>query len=438
MPYVDAQNGYALHLASGAGAPQRKPDGFQPGQPSLAFDGTDQHLVLQAQAVGALQMGGVSTSVTVAAWVKRRGDTNSAIAGIWPEDAQNPQRQYALFVNLALYGGDDRVCGHVSADGQVTPGYPYMRDYAWNARRIAPDGSDGWRFAVFTYDGSDIRSYLDGGFEPVPSYTDIEGQTAPANPRPYSAGLNPTPAEFTVGAVRLTGGYGNFLHGEIAKLRVWDRALSPTEIRTLYLAERPAVQPLFRDAFRTGTKVASRALGWRSFQGSACVETTDHVPGDSAPEVYNFAGSSAGNGGYLARSANAVGIGACIYNGFSQAPLRFQDLQALTWVMNNATVTSGVRVLMQVGGQWVASATSFNCIAAHTAQDWSTGETFAYPLARDAAQWRPVTLEPGLALSLGPVLHADLEGDAVQAFGFLCDDMLDGTMRIDEVQLIAA
>ena len=77
--------------------------------------------------------------------------------------------------------------------------------------------------------------------------------------------LNPTPAEFTVGAVRLTGGYGNFLHGEIAKLRVWDRALSPTEIRALYLAERPAGQPLFRDTFRTGTKVASRALGWRSY-----------------------------------------------------------------------------------------------------------------------------------------------------------------------------
>ncbi|WP_224826702.1 LamG domain-containing protein [Cognatishimia sp. MH4019] len=436
LPYVDQQNGLALNLATVASAPVRKPDGFRPGVASLAFDGTDQHLTVPANMVGALQMGGAASGVTVAAWVRRRGDTNSAIAGIWPEDAQNPQRQYALFVNLALYGGDDRVCGHVSADGQVTPGYPYMRDYAWNARRIAPDGSDGWRFAVFTYDGSQICSYLDGGFEAIPRYTDIEGQTGPANPRPYTAGLNPTPAEFTVGAVRLTGGYGNFLHGEIAGLRVWDRALSQAEISTLYQAERPLSQPLFHDAFRTGVKVPTRDLGWRSFQGSTCSETTDRAPGDQSPEVYNFAGSGAGHGGYLARSPSAAGIGAGFYGGFLQAPLPLQDVGAVKWVMNNASPTAGVRVLLRISGRWVASTTNFHCTGDHTAQDWSEVEAFTCPLTRGASHWRAVTLVPEEALSLGAPLSADLQGHALEAFGFLCDDTVDGTLRIDQVELV--
>ena len=436
-PYVDHQNGHALAVAAGATAPLRKPDGFRPGIARLAFDGTDQHLVIAENALGRLQMGGAATQVTVAAWVKRTGATNAAIAGIWPEAVQDPQRQYALFVNLALYGGDDRVCGHVSGDGQVTPGYPYMRDYAWNARRIAPDGSDGWRFAVFTYDGAAIRSYLDGGVEAVPSYTDIEGQTGPANPRPYSAGLNPRPAEFTVGAVRLSGGYGNFLKGEIAGLRVWDRALSQTEIRALFLAERPATQPLFHDDFRTGVKVASRALGGRSFQGSTGTETTDLVPGDPVPEVYNFAGSGAGHGGYLARSASAIGIGAAVYDGFQNAPLRFQEAASITWLMNNSAPSCAVRVLLRVSGKWVASDATFSCSAAHTAKDWTGAEPFSLVLTRTASQWRRVTLEPGVALSLGAPVSSDIAGNTLEAFGFLCDNTQPGTVRIDALRLTA-
>ena len=437
-PYVDTRHGLALSVASGATAPLRKTDGFGPGVASLAFDGTDQHLVIPATATGPLQIGGVADGDTVAAWVNRTGDTNAAIAGIWPEDAADPQRQYALFLNLALYGGDDRVCGHVSKTGAPTPGYPYTRDYSWNARRLEPDGSDGWRFAVFTYDGSHIRSYLDGCFERVPSYTDIEGASGPANPYPFSAGLNQTPAEFTVGGVRLTGGYGNFLHGEIAKLRVWDRALSAAEISQLFQADRLAGRPLFLDSFRTVEKVSSRALGWRSFLGAGCVETTDLAPGDSVPEMYNFAGAGAGQGGYLARTTAATGIGAGYFDGCRAAPLHWDDVASIKWSMNNAAPVDTVRVLVRANGVWYASAGEFSCTASHTAQDWSNAEHFSLSVSRAAAFWRAVTLEPGDGLALGQVLESDMTADTLEAFGFLCDDTGSGTVRIDDLTLVAA
>ncbi|MEL6596925.1 MAG: hypothetical protein AAFQ47_13370, partial [Pseudomonadota bacterium] len=57
-PYVDHQNGHPLAVGAGATAPLRKPDGFRPGIASLAFDGTDQHLVIAENALGRLQMGG--------------------------------------------------------------------------------------------------------------------------------------------------------------------------------------------------------------------------------------------------------------------------------------------------------------------------------------------------------------------------------------------
>lgn len=433
-PYLDRIAGHALELA-GDSAPVRHADGFAPGVASLGFDGTDQHLAIAATAVGDLQMGGQSDQVTVAAWVKRRGDTNAAIAGIWPEDAADPQRQYALFVNLDLYGGDDRVCGHVSRIGAPEAPYHYVRDYSWNARRIAPEG-DGWRLAVMTYDGAQVRSYLDGCFEPVASYTDVQGVTGPANPYPFAAGLNPTPAEFTVGAVRLTGGYGNFLHGDLARLRVWRRALSATEVRQVYLSERPAAQPLFHQSFRTTGKAAPSALGWHSFQGAQCHDVSDITPGQTAPDVYHFAGAAAGSGGYLARTGLAQGSGAAFYAGLATAPLPLMPGAVMSWSMNNASISDGVRTLIKVNGAWFASAASFACQTSHSATDWTTAERFSHPLGRTPALWRAVTLAPGNALALGPPPSAPLSGNWLEAFGFFMDTTATAPVRIDDLSIV--
>jgi len=95
---------------------------------------------------------------------------------------------------------------------------------------------------AFTYDGQHIRSYLNGEFgnrEPelidhtkgFPGYS--EGITHSKNPYFYPDGMGNNGSDFTVGAVLLARGMGNYFRGQIGGLAVFDRALSGEEIRRL-------------------------------------------------------------------------------------------------------------------------------------------------------------------------------------------------------------
>jgi hypothetical protein len=78
----------------------------------------------------------------------------------------------------------------------------------------------------FTYDGAYARAYLNGEL-------DIrEGR----NPFHYPRGLydgGADGADFTVGAVSRSGEPGNFFHGVLGWVAVFDRALSDEEIKEL-------------------------------------------------------------------------------------------------------------------------------------------------------------------------------------------------------------
>lgn len=193
---------------------------------------------------GALNITG-SGKLTVIAWVKRQpkvGFTsangnaeNSAefIAGMWNE--RDVTRQYGLYVNLPFYGGGNQVCGHVSVDGGPTPGYPFSRDYSAN---VTPVPTGQWSTIAFTYDGTWVKSYLNGVFEARPTFTDNLGHTYSKNPYYYPQGLydglGPKGgADFTVGAVTWDGFIHNRFVGLIGGVAVFDRALSDAEISSL-------------------------------------------------------------------------------------------------------------------------------------------------------------------------------------------------------------
>jgi hypothetical protein len=197
------------------------------------FDGVGDYLVIAAGDVGELHLGRAGDACTVVAWIWRRQPGIHFVAGIWQEDDRDPRRQYGLFVSLPLYGGDQRVCGHVSRMGGPTPGYPYSRDYSATERTVPLER---WCCVGFTYDGREALSYLDGRADLRPHYTDPLGNTYAKNPYRFEDGLNGTAADFTVGAVRLTGAMGNFLDGRLGGLAVYDRPLAPHEMEALHLA----------------------------------------------------------------------------------------------------------------------------------------------------------------------------------------------------------
>jgi hypothetical protein len=202
---------------------------------SLRFGGQN-WLSIPAESIGRLNVGATTGQVTVSAWVLNEDTNGGAVAGIWREDTVNPGRSYCLFYDLPYYNGDERVVGHVSRTGGATPGYPFSKDYSTSAETISRSGV--WEHYAFTYDGTQAISYLNGkGTYRAPgSFTDPDGNihTEVKNPYQFPFGMNDAPAEFTVGGVKLTAGYGNLIRGYVADLRVYDVALTPQQIQELY------------------------------------------------------------------------------------------------------------------------------------------------------------------------------------------------------------
>lgn len=220
--------------------PETVEDGPVSGQ-SVSLDGHD-FLFIPYEQTGALNLH--TNAVTVMAWVKWTGEQIGFVGGMWNEYQDGGKRQYGLFVSLPHYNGADQVCGHISKNGGPTPPFPYSIDYSASKQTVPPGE---WSCVAFTYDGEYIRSYFNGvceardpelidhtvGFEGYP-----DGLVQSKNPYYYPDGMGDNGSDFTVGAVLLHSGMGNFFKGQIGGLAVFDRALTDSEILCLYEASR--------------------------------------------------------------------------------------------------------------------------------------------------------------------------------------------------------
>ncbi len=211
------------------------PDGPLSGH-SLSLNGS-QYLYIPYEDARGLNI--KTNEVTVIAWVKWMGE-KGFVAGMWNEYEEGGKRQYGLFISLPHYNGKDQVCGHISKMGGPTPPFPYSIDYSASKQVVTPNT---WECIAFTYDGEFIRSYLNGvfeerepelinntrGFEGYP-----EGLIQSKNPYYYPDGMGNNGSDFTVGAVRLESGMGNFFKGQIGGIAVFNRALNDTEILNIH------------------------------------------------------------------------------------------------------------------------------------------------------------------------------------------------------------
>jgi hypothetical protein len=200
--------------------------------------GNKAYLKIENTKTGALNIYGDGQGVTVIAWVKWEGSTGF-VGGMWNEYQDGGKRQYGLFVSLPHYNGRDQVCGHISETGKPTPPFPYSIDYSASKQQVAKNQ---WQCVAFTYDGEWIKSFLNGdfqsrepeliehtkGFDGFP-----DGIIQSKNPYHFPDGMGNNGSDFTVGAVLLKSGMGNYFNGLIGGLAVFNRALSKNEINTL-------------------------------------------------------------------------------------------------------------------------------------------------------------------------------------------------------------
>jgi len=225
-------------LKEGNGKVERVTDGPVSGY-SLQLDGTN-YLTLPNRKTGQLNIHGQDQAVTVVAFVKWTGEQTGFVGGMWNEYQDGGKRQYGLFVSLPYYNGANQVCGHISQTGKPTPPFPYSIDYSASPQEVP---ANEWCCIAFTYDGTHIRSLLNGEFRERPperikhtqgfeGYPD--GLTQSKNPYHFPDGMGDNGSDFTVGAVLLKRGMGNFFKGQIGGLAVFDRALTEGEINKFY------------------------------------------------------------------------------------------------------------------------------------------------------------------------------------------------------------
>lgn len=224
-------------LTEASGEIKRVEEGPLSGYSAL-FEGNN-FMSLPNEMTGKLNIHGKNRGVTVVAWIKWDGIQTGFIGGMWNEYQDGGKRQYGLFVSLPHYNGKDQVCGHISWSGKPTPPFPYSIDYSASKQTVS---AGEWNCVAFTYDGQYIKSYLNGvfetrepelirntkGFEGYP-----EGLIQSKNPYYFPHGMGNNGSDFTVGAVLLKSGMGNFFKGLIGGLAVFDRALSENEIKSL-------------------------------------------------------------------------------------------------------------------------------------------------------------------------------------------------------------
>jgi hypothetical protein len=201
---------------------------------SVELDGKQGFLSIPHANSGNLDI--KTNQVTVMGWVKWEGGTGF-VAGKWNEYTDGGKRQYGLFVSLPHYNGGDQVCGHISKNGGPTPPFPYSIDYSASPQTVPKSE---WVCVAFTYDGTWIKSYLNGKFETreperikhtqgfLPDKPD--GLIQSKNPYHYPDGMGLNQSDFTVGGVQLKKGMGNFFKGRIGGIAVFDRALTASEM----------------------------------------------------------------------------------------------------------------------------------------------------------------------------------------------------------------
>lgn len=228
--YPDFRGNFALRDAN-ASVKRVSGDGVF-GAACLEFNGENSYLVLPKQEVGALD---ITKKVTVVAWVKRAsGKHNCFVAGLWNEHSDGGKRQYGLFVSLPYYNGADKVCGHISKSGKATAPFPYSVDYSASPEKVEVGK---WVQVAMTYDGREIKSYVDGKFtasqpeliEHTKGFAGYpDGLVQRKNPYYFPHGMASNGSDFTVGSVLLKSGMGNFFHGRIAGVAVFNDVVDPS------------------------------------------------------------------------------------------------------------------------------------------------------------------------------------------------------------------
>ena len=261
-----SRGGAQRHSLEEVGGPVERVKGGPFSGFSAELDGKHYFRIPYAET-GDLNISGKDARITMFAVVRIVDlEQSRTIAGMWSEgkgaNDDSGTRQYAMLMNMPTYGGPRQLTPHISSEGGVTrrkdgSPLPWCADYAATSSEVPEEE---WCSLAFTYDGEFIRAYINGRWEerkldPAKDKRDDPYFTT-EGPGGSGRGMNPyyhgrgifsyDPArhaaskpnggsDFTVGARYAVGSMlREATMGRFGGLAVFDRCLSPEEIRKLH------------------------------------------------------------------------------------------------------------------------------------------------------------------------------------------------------------
>jgi len=328
---------------------------------NLAFDETGKNngtLVSMSsanQVQGKLEKGlefdGVADYVTVPAL----GTFNTASISAWFKDMEVSGNDHIVFSQAS----DNGACGSYTINSDDTSyGQICFSDSTYQTATSNIDTRDGlWHHGVTLFDGTYVKFYLDGVL--VATSNSVTGKTVPLNRVTQSIGSYLQVA--------------NFFDGSIDDVRIYNRALTATEVAKLYTNSAPTY------ISTTITGVADGLVGHWTFDGPDTdwgSNTTNDVSGEgNTGTMVNMSTTTSPTFGRLGQgfkfdgSADYVNVGAVL-----------DGLDAITvsaWVKPNFNSNSGI-----IASKYAAVPAEWELITSTTG-----GGTYQFRIDSTAGNW---------------------------------------------------
>lgn len=176
-----------------------------PAGAAIEFDGVDDYVDL-----GSANQTDITSNLTVSAWINR-GSINTYDSVVSKDDGTN--RNYQLWIANSVGPNANKVYFSV-----------FTSNVQYDAISNNVISADGWHHLVGVHNGTNVLLYVDGIL-----------QTTQAN----TASIDNDNVDLWIGD-RSDGGVLPF-DGQIDDVRIYNRALSSTEIETLYKSERKRI-----------------------------------------------------------------------------------------------------------------------------------------------------------------------------------------------------
>jgi len=231
--------------------------------------------------------------------------------------------------------------------------------------------------------------------------------------------------------------------------------LAPICLALLLLTSLSLRAQLYLENFTNATGSAgntnSGSIGWSTYfatstQSTSIINqsTTSTFTGDYTAITNALSNPSSAGYGFLAfvtnssttgvfGSVTSLGSGITVANG-----------TGINWVMGNNNSTTKVRLLLQVGGNWIASSTTFSNTNSNTVASAATFKdaniatnTYGLTFSTLASNWTSFTLDTAnTTMNLGTQLTTDLSSNLVTGIGFYAVDTTTAVVRLDTLQIV--